>query len=266
MKKYLKIIFCLGCGLILMLGSMDAGAYTLSPTWNNTGMYAQAFLGPKAGTTTEYTNWHAHMENVDGSNSASSDWSISLLPITETWGPDGKTTTMGQRIDTELSANLVSTTATLGYSGFIHNGFAISADSLPPLTTPLVDITVTWGGEVKPSWASAQIALKEIHDGGTFVNIIPNTNVNFSSPGNQQTFQVVLPEMGPDYFLTLSLWDQVTWSTLGEHETGMWITMTMSVTEPMDPPFATPLPGTLALLGSGLTALMASVRWGKKYM
>jgi hypothetical protein len=260
MKKYLRIILSLVSGLLLILGSMDAQAYTISPTWDTPGLYLQAYLGGTAGTYTEFTRYHARMENVNGDNSAISDWTISTLPITESWGPEGKTTTIGQRIEADMSANLADIYAILGNSAFLLQGFAISSDSSPPLTTPKVTLTVAWGGDVDPNLASAQIALQEVHDGLTFVDVIPISNVNLNSPGNQQIFQGIFPEMGDTYFLTLNLWDGVTWPIPGEYETAMWISVTMSVTEAVAPPPPVPLPGTLALLASGLAIILGSGR------
>jgi hypothetical protein len=263
MKVYLKIIFSLGCGLILMLGSMDAAAYTLSPTFNNAGFYLKATLGSSPGRYIGSTYWHPHMENSGGGNSAISDWSLGLLPFAESWGPDGKTSTMGQRIDVDMSANLASINAVLGDSAFIHSGFAISADSDPPLTTPVVKITVTWGGQITFNQTFAQIALHQNNGGFSFSDIIPITNVDLFHSGNQQTFQATLPELNDNYFLTLSLWDDAWWDNPGNYATNMWIAVTMSVTEAMESPnpiTPTPLPGALTLLGSGLAAMLWSQR------
>lgn len=264
MKKLMKCIFGCGCGVILLLASMDARAYTLSPTWTNTGLYLQATLGTIPGSYTNLTKYHARMENVSGANSASSDWSIGLLPITESWGPEGKMSSIGQVINTDMSATLASGSATLGNMAFILQGFDISADSSPPVTTPQVTLTVTWGGEVNMNLASGQIALQETHDGMAFTNVIPVSSIDFTKPGNQQTFQGILPELSDAYFLTLNLRDQALWSGPGEYDTNMWISVTMDVTEavaPLPPPPApVPIPGTLALLGSGLAVMLGNRR------
>jgi hypothetical protein len=267
MKVYLKIIFSLACGLTLMLGSMDAAAYTLSPTFNNAGFYLKATLGSNPGTYVRTTYWHPHMENTSGANSAVSDWTLGLLPFSESWGPEGKTSTLGQQIDVDMSANLVSTNAIMGDSAFIHSGFAISADADPPLTTPVVDITVTWGGQIKFNQTFAQIALRRNDGGFSFTSIIPTTNVDLFHPGNQQTFQATLPELSNNYFLTLSLWDDAWWDNPGNYDTSMWIAVTMSVTEAMEPPnpiTPIPLPETLTLLGSGLATMLWSQRKRQK--
>jgi hypothetical protein len=263
MHKCLRLIFSLGGALVLVLGSTAAGAYTInSPAWLFDSFYLQADLGLLPGSITDLNQSRGRMENVSGENWAISDWSISILPVTESWGPGGKTTTMGHEISVNLSAHLVSVGATMGQGAYIFNGFDISADSSPPLTTPLLTVTVRWGGE--QSQASASVTLRLVHEDMSFEDVIPIAAVDFYSPGNQQTFQATLPNLDDAFFVALYLFDQADWSQAGDHESDMWISATMSVTEAMQPPpDPAPLPGAWTLLGGGL-ATMAGLRRRKQ--
>jgi hypothetical protein len=257
MGKWLRLIFCLGSVLMLLLGSTAAGAYTITnPTWTTPGFDPKADLGYIHGTYADWTSNHIRMENTVGPNSASIDWSFSLLPVTESWGPGGKTTSFGQRIEVEMEADLATTNADLGNETYILNGFGISSDSSPPLTQAAVTLTVTWGGDW--SQARAQVSLKLIQGLFWFLDVIPDSHVNLNSPGNQQTFSGTLPEMSQLYFLRLDLFDGADWLPPGHYASDMWIEMTMDVTEALTPA-PVPLPGAWALLGGGL-ALMAGWR------